>query len=202
MFFTQYQLLLASQSPRRHQLLLAAGIAHTIIQADVEESWPLALNAADVAVYLAEKKAMASASALRSQQDIILAADSTVVLGDEVLNKPLDVREAQEMLRKLSGQGHEVITGVCLLSLSQKRCFSVKTTVFFDELSEAEITHYIEHFRPFDKAGSYAIQEWIGLCKVNRIEGDYYNVMGLPVQAVYRQLATWDKKNQEGEAPS
>jgi septum formation protein len=194
MIFSDFNILLASKSPRRRQLLDAAGIAHRVIATEVEESWPDDIAADEVAHFLARKKAFAHQSWLINDMDLLIAADSTVVVHGEVLNKPANALEASAMLRKLSGNSHQVITGVCMLSTAQVRSFSIRSTVFFDELSEAEISYYIEQYQPFDKAGSYAIQEWIGLCKVNRIEGDYYNVMGLPVQAIYRELSLWGKE--------
>lgn len=193
MLFADFNILLASKSPRRKQLLDAAGIAHRVIATEVEESWPADLAVDDVAHFLAQKKAFAHQSWLIHERDLLIAADSTVIVKGEVLNKPANALEASTMLRKLSGNRHEVITGVCMLSIEQTRSFSVRSAVFFDELSDAEISYYVEQYQPFDKAGSYAIQEWIGLCKINRIEGDYYNVMGLPVHAIYRELCHWHK---------
>lgn len=180
-------ILLASQSPRRRQLLEAAGFTVTVRVAAVEEDFPPGMPAEEVAAYLAEKKAEASRSFL-NEGAVLLAADSIVVLDGVIFGKPADADEARRILLRLSGRTHEVITGVCLLRAGKKRVFSVSTQVSMAPLDEAEIDYYIRRDRPFDKAGAYAIQEWIGLCKIERIEGNYSNVVGLPVERVYREL--------------
>ena len=180
-------ILLASQSPRRRQLLEAAGFSVTVRVAAVEEDFPPGMPAEEVAAYLAEKKAEASRSFL-NEGAVLLAADSIVVLDGVIFGKPADADEARRILLRLSGRTHEVITGVCLLRAGKKRVFSVSTQVSMAPLDEAEIDYYIRRDRPFDKAGAYAIQEWVGLARISRIEGDYYNVVGFPMSAVYPHL--------------
>jgi septum formation protein len=183
-------IILASQSPRRRQLLQDAGIPFEIRLQDVEENWPPELPVEVVAAYLAEKKAGAMSASLQ-EGDILLTADSVVILDGKIYNKPEDFEDACRMLRALSGKMHRVITGVCLMSVQKKEVFSEVSNVYFAEMTDAEIEHYVSQYKPYDKAGSYAVQEWVGLCKITRIEGDFYNIMGLPVQAVYARLANW-----------
>lgn len=190
-------LILASQSPRRRQLLQDAGIPFEVRLQQVEETWPPELPVEEVAPYLARKKAEAMREGLQPGE-ILLAADSVVILHGCVYNKPEDYDAACQMLRELSGQMHRVITGVCLISPEREEVFAEETKVYFAPLTEAEIHHYVTHYKPYDKAGSYAVQEWIGLCKINRVEGDFYNIMGLPVQAVYRHLQGWAERANEG----
>lgn len=183
-----YRIILASQSPRRHQLLQQAGLNFVVKLQDVEEVFPDDLPIDEVAVYLAELKATAARSFLELPQDVILTADSVVILDGEIFGKPKDKADAQRILRRLSGREHRVITGVCLLTADQSIAFGDTAHVKFGDLSDEEIDYYIEEYQPFDKAGSYAIQEWIGLCKIERIQGTYANIMGLPVQRVYAAL--------------
>jgi septum formation protein len=180
-------IILASKSPRRQQLLTAAGIPFRLQPLDVAEDFPEDMPAADVAPFLARLKARAAKNFIKDQE-IILAADSIVVLDDEIFGKPQDHADAIRILKKLSGNIHRVITGVCLLSREKERTFSSISKVHFDTLSQEEIEYYLKHFQPFDKAGAYAIQEWIGLCKIRRIEGTYSNIMGLPMEMVYPEL--------------
>ncbi len=184
------KIILASKSPRRSQLLQQAGFRFEVKTQDIEETYPDDLDRTKVAEYLAVKKARGAAHYI-TDDEILLAADSVVLLNDTIYEKPTDVADAQRILRALSGQRHEVITGVCLLSQNKEVAFSGVSAVYFDELSDAEIDYYIEYYQPFDKAGAYAIQEWIGLCKINKIEGTYANIMGLPVELVYQHLATF-----------
>lgn len=183
-------LILASSSPRRSELLTLAGISFTVRTAEVEESYPPGMDPSQVPSYLARKKA-AAASRLCGASDIILAADTVVVAGERILGKPGNTEEARGFLELLSGRSHEVITGVILLQGAREVCFSETTRVFFRELSPGEIGYYVDAFRPLDKAGAYAIQEWIGVRAVERIEGDYYNVVGLPVSRVIAHLETF-----------
>jgi septum formation protein len=183
-----YRIILASKSPRRSQLLEEAGLSFEIKTLEVEENYPEDLAVEEVPVYLAKKKARASQAFLQSKDDVILAADSVVILDGIIYGKPQDEGEAHAMLRKLSGQEHQVITGVCLLTENREIAFGDLTKVKFAPLSEADIHYYVSNFKPYDKAGSYAIQEWIGLCKVEKIEGTYANVMGLPVERVWKAL--------------
>ncbi len=182
------KLILASKSPRRSHLLREAGFDFEIKTLDVEETWPDDMPAEEVAPYLAEKKALASAGFLHHEDEILLTADSVVILDHKIYGKPVDYDDAVLILRALSGRVHEVITGVCLLSLSKKKVFADVAKVSFMPLSEKEIHYYIDHYAPFDKAGAYAVQEWIGLCKISKIEGTYSNIMGLPMERVYAEL--------------
>jgi len=181
-------LILASKSPRRSQLLREAGFEFTVQAFDTDESFSPDTPVEQVAPLLAQRKAHAAAHLIQDQE-IILAADSVVILDGIIYNKPEDHADAVRMLRLLSGRQHTVITGVCLLSKEQERVFSGVTRVWFDPLTDAEIEYYIRTCRPFDKAGAYGVQEWIGHCKINRIEGSFPNVMGLPVDLVYMALA-------------
>ena len=183
-----YQLILASKSPRRSHLLRQAGLPFRVQTQDVEENYPAEMPVDEVPVFLAQKKARAARVHLQKDNEIILAADSVVILDDTIYGKPTDEADAQRILRELSGREHRVITGVCLISQQQEVAFGDTTKVKFANLSEQEIEFYIHKYQPFDKAGSYAIQEWIGLCKIEKIEGTYANVMGLPVERVWKAL--------------
>jgi septum formation protein len=188
----QRPILLASQSPRRKELLEKAGFTQLEVQpVAVEETFPEDMPAAEVAEFLAIKKAEAAFHLLRKGQ-ILLTADSVVILGDVIFGKPENEEDAGRILRQLSGNLHQVITGVCLRTLQQTRHFSGVSNVYFEELTEQEIQFYIQEYQPFDKAGAYAIQEWIGLNKVRRIEGTYSNIMGLPTEQVYREIQQLD----------
>jgi septum formation protein len=182
------KIILASKSPRRSQLLGQAGFNFEVKAKEVDEDYPADMPADDVAPYLAEKKAMACLDFLQSSDEILLSADSVVILDEKIYGKPVDYQDAVQILTELSGRVHKVITGVCLLSKHKKKVFSDVSLVHFQPLSQAEIHYYIEHCKPYDKAGAYAIQEWIGLCKISRIEGTYTNIMGLPMEAVFREL--------------
>ncbi|EMR02801.1 Maf family protein [Cesiribacter andamanensis] len=181
-----FPLILASNSPRRQELLRLAGIPFSVRVKPTDEHFPPDMPADEVARYLAEQKAEAFRDEL--QDELVITADTTVVLGDEVLNKPADEQEAYAMLRRLSGTRHKVITGVSLLSRSYTKSFDDCTSVYFRPLEDEEIWQYIRQYKPFDKAGSYGIQEWIGMVGIERIEGSYYNVMGLPVEKLYQHL--------------
>lgn len=189
--FQKRPIILASKSPRRSQLLDEAGFVFTVKIFETEEDWPDGLPLAEVAQFLAVKKARAAAHILQNDE-IILAADTTVLLADSILNKPGNHAEAVAMLRRLSGKMHRVVTGVCLLSRDREVSFSEESRVFFDKMTDAEIEFYIKKCQPFDKAGAYGVQEWIGHCKIRRIEGTYANVMGLPVNRIYSALAAFD----------
>lgn len=180
-------LILASQSPRRRQLLAEAGFTFTVEPLDIDESFPADLPAAEVAPYLARKKA-AAGQHLLGPESILLTADSVVILEGEIYNKPQDYAEGFAMLSRLSGKMHQVITGVCLKSLHKEVTLAGESRVYFGNLSEEEIDYYLQTYQPYDKAGAYGIQEWIGWCKVTRLEGTYSNVMGLPVDLVYQAL--------------
>lgn len=185
-----YKLVLASKSPRRSQLLSEAGFEFTIRTLDTDESFSADMPVEIVPEYLAIKKAEAILPLLQPDE-ILLAADTVVILDGVIFGKPENAEEATWMLRQMSGRSHQVITGVCLLTTSREVVFSDQSLVYFNELSPAEIDFYLEKYQPYDKAGSYGIQEWIGHCKINRIDGSYANVMGLPVHRVYQALRDW-----------
>jgi septum formation protein len=182
-------LILASNSPRRQQLLRDMGLDFTIRVKDTAEDFPAHMPLAEVPEYLARKKAQAFAGEL--QEELLLTADTVVIVDDQILNKPGDTDEAFRMLRLLSGRTHEVITGVCLLTRESMKVFSDRVQVVFAELSDAEIDYYITHYRPFDKAGAYGAQDWLGLVGIERIEGSYFTVMGLPTHRVYEALRSY-----------
>ena len=182
-----YEIILASKSPRRQQLLTDLGIKFRVQPMDIPEIFPEGLGMTEVPVYLAELKAEAFRPFLEKHQ-LIITADTIVWLDGEVLNKPADYADGFRMLRNLSGKKHQVVTGVCLLSPEKKVSFYASTDVWFKELSDEEIHHYLEHYKPYDKAGAYGIQEWIGYIGIYHIEGSFFNVMGLPVQSLYEHL--------------
>lgn len=183
----QYEIILASKSPRRRQLLNDLGLKFSVGSMDVPEEFPEGLGMTEIPVYLAELKAEAFRPELRENQ-LVITADTIVWLDGKVLGKPSDYDDGYRMLKGLSGKKHEVITGVCLLSSKKKISFFALTDVWFKSLTEEEIHYYLENFRPYDKAGAYGIQEWIGYVAINRIEGSFFNVMGLPVQSLYEHL--------------
>jgi septum formation protein len=180
-------IILASKSPRRSQLLREAGLEFRVEAFDVDESFSPDMAPEAVAPWLAQKKAQAAKHFIQDNE-IILAADSVVILEGKIYNKPADYQEAFDMIRALSGKQHTVITGVCLLSREKEEVMAGVTKVWFAELSDEEIDYYIRTCKPFDKAGSYGAQDWIGHCKITRIEGTFQNVMGLPVDLVYAAL--------------
>lgn len=183
-----YTIILASKSPRRQYLLKELGLNFRIdTSKSIEESFPDQLKAEEIALYLAEQKAKAFNDSL-AEKDILITADTIVWLDGKVLNKPRNYKDAIEMLKQLSGQMHQVLTGVCISTVSKQVSFYANTNVYFKKLSDNEITFYIDNFKPFDKAGSYGIQEWIGYIGIERIEGSYFNVMGLPIQKLYEEL--------------
>jgi len=186
----KWNLILASASPRRAELLQLAGFQFTVRMMEVDESFPKDLSAVEVAVFLAKKKAAAQ-KAMLEDQDLLITADSVVILGEQILGKPENKDEAKSMLTALSGKQHQVITGVCLMSKNKEISFSVSSDVFMEHLSDLEIEHYIEHYQPFDKAGSYGIQEWIGINRIKRIEGSYTNIMGLPTAELYDAIVSF-----------
>lgn len=181
------KIILASQSPRRKELLSAAGFSFEVRPVDVEETYPPELPAAEVAAYLAEKKAMAARHLLKPGE-ILLTADCIVAWKGTVYGKPADYADAVRMLRSLSGKKHQVYSGVCLWTPEKMKVFTGLSQVYFSVLTEEEIDFYVNTYQPYDKAGAYAIQEWIGLCRVERIEGTFSNIMGLPMELVYSAL--------------
>jgi septum formation protein len=185
--FNERPLILASQSPRRSQLLREAGFEFSVQSFDTDESFPPEMPPEKVAPWLARRKAQA-AGHLIQDREIVLAADSVVILDGVIYNKPADYAEAFRMIRALSGRQHTVVTGVCLLAKEKEKTFAGITKVWFSELTDEEIDYYIRTWAPFDKAGSYGAQDWIGHCKITRIEGTFQNVMGLPVDLVYAAL--------------
>lgn len=180
------KIILASKSPRRKQLLEQAEIPFEVITADTDESFPSGIPVEDVPVFIAKQKAIAIAKI--HPKETILAADTIVTIDSEVIGKPRSRDEAFAILRRLSGRTHHVITGVAILREGQVELFNETTEVSFYPLSDEQITFYIDNFQPYDKAGAYAIQEWIGLIGIEKINGDFYNVMGLPVSLVVRTL--------------
>jgi len=181
-----YPLILASNSPRRQQLLREGGFEFTIQTSPVEEDFPEDMNVIDVPTFLARKKAKGLIQL--SMKNIILSADTIVVQDELILGKPGSPEEAREMLTLLSGTLHRVYTGVCILYQNKCTTFHEETEVYFKELRSAEIDYYIKHYAPMDKAGAYGIQEWIGLIGITKIRGSYLNVVGLPVAQVYNKL--------------
>ncbi len=165
-----------------------AGFQFTVKTREVDESFPSDMPVEEVAPYLAEKKALACADFLSSEEEIMLTSDCVVIIDGEILNKPEDRSHAIEMLERLSGRQHTVVTGVCLMSKKHKTTFAKSAEVWFHPLTREEIEYYVDTWQPYDKAGSYAIQEWIGLCKIARIDGTYATIMGLPMDAVYEAL--------------
>jgi septum formation protein len=180
-------LILASNSPRRQQLLRDTGLSFKVRVLPVDEVFPEDLPTEEVAEYLAIKKGKAQQEAMQPDE-IVITADTTVIIDDMVLNKPENEAEAFRMLERLSGRQHQVITGVCITIRNQQRSFSDATRVYFRQFNKSEIAYYVEHYRPFDKAGAYAIQEWIGMVAITRIEGSYFNVVGLPVEKLFTTL--------------
>ncbi|KAA6339932.1 Septum formation protein Maf [termite gut metagenome] len=186
----KYKIILASNSPRRQELLTGLGIEYTLkIMPDIDESYPQALKGEDIPLYIARKKADAY-KAIIQPDELVITADTIVWLDEEMLGKPNNESEAIQMLGKLSGKTHQVITGVYLTTTGWQRCFSSVTEVTFALLTQEEIDYYVRNYRPFDKAGSYGVQEWIGFVGVKSISGSYYNVMGLPIQRLYKELKT------------
>ena len=187
---TKHHVILASNSPRRKELLSGLGIPFEVkVLPDISESYPADLPVAEIAQYIACEKATAYQQ-LMAPDDLVITADTVVICDHEVLGKPVDADDASRMLHLLSGRTHQVITGVCLMTRERQRAFSVKTDVTFKTLSDEEIHYYIDTYQPFDKAGAYGIQEWIGYIGVTALHGSYFNVMGLPVQRIYEELRT------------
>jgi len=183
-----YKIILASQSPRRQYLLKELGIDFEIISnSEMEEKYPPELTKEKIPVYLAEMKAKAIMPSV-PDKTLLITADTIVWFNNKVINKPSGYDDALNMLEELSGEVHEVITGVCLTTSKRKHSFHTSTLVYFATLSKEEIRYYVEQYRPYDKAGAYGIQEWIGYIGIERIEGSYFNVMGLPVQELYREM--------------
>ena len=185
--FDHYEIILASQSPRRQQLLKDMGFNFSVIVTDADESYPQDLTVLEIPVFLAEMKANAIAFELK-EHTLIIAADTIVAVDNTVLGKPKDAEDAFSILRQISGRMHKVITGVCLKTILKQKSFFAESNVYFRHLSDEEIKYYISNYQPFDKAGAYGVQEWIGYVGIEHIEGSYFNVMGLPTQMLYKEL--------------
>ncbi len=183
-----YHIILASNSPRRKELLAGIDVNFDVrVIPDIDESYPASLPTKDIAEYISRKKATVYRQQMASDE-LIITADTIVVLDSEVMGKPHDEADASRMLHELSGRTHQVITGVTLTTIDRQQSFSVETDVTFKSLTDEEINYYIQHYKPFDKAGAYGIQEWIGHIGVTALKGSYFNVMGLPVQRIYEAL--------------
>ncbi|MES2592042.1 MAG: Maf family nucleotide pyrophosphatase [Bacteroidota bacterium] len=183
----KYKLILASKSPRRQYLLKELGLNFEVHTKEVDESFPDNLKAQEIPLFLCQKKADAFEEEL-TDETIVITADTIVWVENQVLNKPENFDDAVRMLKLLSGKKHEVYTGVCLKSKFKTKSFYALTSVYFKELSQEEIEYYINNYNPYDKAGAYGAQEWIGYIAVEKIEGTYFNVMGLPVRELYEAL--------------
>lgn len=186
-WFPDYNLILASKSPRRQQLMEALGVDFSVQTIEVEEIYPEGLLMEEIPVYLAELKSKPFLEKL-SNNDLVITADTVVALDNKVFGKPKDAVEAMDMLKQLSDREHQVITGVCLSSRAKIQSFYARSNVHFKALTQKEIEYYIEQYKPFDKAGSYGIQEWIGTIGITHIEGSFHNVMGLPIQKLYTEI--------------
>ena len=182
-----YKLILASASPRRQQLMKDAGFTFEVWLKNVEEKYPQELHWENVPEYLSKVQASAFREELKADE-VLITADTVVCIHDRILGKPADRKEAISMLQKLSGNRHLVVTGVSVTTRTEQLSFSSRTDVFFKRLSNEEIEFYVDTYKPFDKAGAYGIQEWIGYIGIERIEGSFYNVMGLPIQKLYETL--------------
>ena len=188
----EHHIILASNSPIRKELLAGLGLPFEVrVLQDIDESYPDDLPVSEVALYIAGKKADAYRATL-ADNELVITADTVVIVGEEILGKPVDEVDAERMLRLISGRTHQVTTGVCMLTSESERRFAVTTDVTFKQLSDDEIRYYITKYKPFDKAGAYGIQEWIGYIGVTGLHGSYYNVMGLPVQRIYETLQQID----------
>lgn len=188
MKITDYKIILASNSPRRKELLAGIDVDYELkMLPDIDESFPETMQVDEVAEYLAKKKATAYLPEL-NDDELLITADTIVLLDDMVIGKPADEDDAIRMLKLLSGRTHRVITGVCMTSKKRKVSFSDTAYVTFGSLSDEEIRYYVSKYKPYDKAGSYGVQEWIGYVAVERIEGSYFNVMGFPIFKVYKEL--------------
>ena len=184
----KYKVILASGSPRRRELMAGLGVNYEVrILPDVDESYPDTLQGEEIPLYIAKEKAAAYIPMMQPDE-LIITADTIVWLDGKVLGKPRDREDALQMLRTMSGRTHKVFTGVCITTTDWQRSFTAQTEVRFATLSEDEIIYYVDNFKPMDKAGAYGVQEWIGFIGVENISGSYYNIMGLPVQKLYREL--------------
>jgi septum formation protein len=185
-----YAIILGSQSPRRKELFAGLNLPFSVEVREIDEDFPPGMNVADVPEYLAVLKSEPFKADL-GDNGLLITADTIVLIENQVLGKPLDYKHAFEMLNLLSGKKHVVITGVCITSARKQVTFRDHTDVWFKTLSPEEIDYYLTHYRPYDKAGSYGVQEWIGYVAIEKIEGSYFNVMGLPIQRLYQELLTF-----------
>lgn len=190
-----FRIILASRSPRRQQLLRELGLRFEVIIKDFNESYPEGLDGEEIARYVASGKANTFKNEI-SDNEIVITADTIVWCNNKVLGKPLNSNDAIRILKEISGNTHEVITGVSILSSLKEVTFTASTKVTFEKLSDDEINYYINNFKPFDKAGAYGIQEWIGIIACSHIEGSYFNVVGLPIQRLYKELQNFMLYNQ------
>lgn len=190
-----YSLLLGSKSPRRAELLKFISEEFELVEIDVEETYPSTIHPSEIAEYLAVKKSKGFTEL--DSKNILITSDTTVVQNSEILGKPKSRDEAISMIAQLSDKTHEVITGVCLRSKEKIKAFSSSTMVNFVALTQAEIEHYVDNFKPYDKAGAYGIQEWIGAVGVSKINGSFYNVMGLPIHKLYHELKEFVQANED-----
>lgn len=186
----KYHIILGSQSPRRKELLAGLNLNFEVQIIDVEETYPKQMVGVDIPMFLAEKKANAYRTHM-DNQTLLITADTIVWHEGKVFGKPADKAEAVRMLKAISGKTHQVITGVCISTLNHRKTFHVISEVRFARLTQDEIEYYLSNYKPYDKAGSYGVQEWIGFVGVEHIDGSYYNVMGLPVQRLYAELKKW-----------
>ena len=184
----KYNIVLASKSPRRQELMKGIGLEFSVITKDVDESYPSNMSVYDVAPFLSLKKAKAFNDEELPENYMVITADTVVIVDDMILGKPKDEADARGMLGRISGKKHSVITGVTIRTNDKLKTFSVVSKVSFETLDQEEIDYYVNNFRPYDKAGAYGIQEWIGYIGVNHVEGSYFNVMGLPTQKLYKML--------------
>lgn len=188
---SRYRILLASNSPRRRELLSGLGLTYEVVALpEIDESYPPTLQGAEIPTYIAGQKARAYEK-LMTPDTLLITADTIVWLDGKVYGKPADAQEARTMLKELSGKTHTVITGMALTTHDRQQAFAVESYVTFAPLDDEEIEYYIDRYKPFDKAGAYGIQEWIGYIGVTALEGSYFNVMGLPVQRLYKELKQW-----------
>ncbi len=188
MRFADYNIILASNSPRRKELLTGLDLEYEVkVLPDIDESYPNDLEKEEVAQYISEKKAKAHLS-IMGDNDLLITADTIVLQDGKIYGKPVDEADAKQMLRELSGKTHQVITGVSLTTKQKHKAFSVVSEVRFAHLEESEIEYYVSKYKPLDKAGAYGIQEWIGYVAVEYMSGSYFNIMGLPIQRLYQEL--------------
>jgi septum formation protein len=184
---SDYSIILGSQSPRRKELFAGLNLPFRVEVREIDEDFPVMMPAFEVPEFLAIQKAIPFKTDF-GKNDLLITADTIVLIDNQILGKPLDYQHAFEMLQMLSGRKHTVITGVCITSTDKQVTFSDRTDVFFKMLSVDEIDYYLTHYQPYDKAGSYGVQEWIGYVAIEKIEGSYFNVMGLPIQRLYEEL--------------